>query len=196
MHVPHELPAERVKSGPMPLRSPVAAGLAAAVCLLAPSVAAPAKLSGEAMRSHAARWAESQAGMHERGQTNCGPRINRWTRAMGLKPCPRWCGAFVHQAFLQAGVNLSSRLIDPDRTYDDVVANRRGLRRIAITSVRRGDILLFAFRPRLKASHMAIVRARPKNGRVATVEGNVAHAVRLKVRGLQYPVLAARVVGR
>ena len=180
----------------MTVRSPVAAALVAATCLLFPSVAAPAKLSGEAMRSHAARWAESQAGYHERGQSNCGARINKWTRAMGLKPCPRWCGAFVHQAFLQAGVNLSSRMIDPDRTYDDIVANRRGLRRIAITSVRRGDILLFAFRPRLKASHMAIVRARPSGGRVQTVEGNVAHAVRLKVRGLQYPVLAARVVGR
>jgi hypothetical protein len=152
--------------------------------------------SNEAMRSAAATWAESQAGYHERGQTNCGTRINRWTHAMGLKPCPRWCGAFVHQAFLRAGVRLSSRMIDPDRTYDDIVAGRRGLRRIAITSVRRGDILLFAFRPRLKASHMAIVRSRPRGGRVQTVEGNVAHAVRLKVRGLQYPVLAARVVGR
>ena len=41
---------------------------------------------------------------------------------------------------------------------------------------------------------LAIVRSRPRGGRVATVEGNVANAVRLKLRGLGYPVLAARAV--
>jgi len=52
-----------------------------------------------------------------------------------------------------------------------------------------------AFRPGLLASHFAIVRSRPRGGRVATVEGNVSNAVRLERRGLQYPVLAARVMG-
>lgn len=42
---------------------------------------------------------------------------------------------------------------------------------------------------------MALVRGTPKGGKVRTVEGNVAHAVRLKTRGLRYAVLAARVVG-
>ena len=56
------------------------------------------------MRAKAVRWALSQVGVHERGTTNCSPRINRWTAAMGLShdPCPRWCGAFVHQAFSRA----------------------------------------------------------------------------------------------
>jgi cell wall-associated NlpC family hydrolase len=161
-----------------------------------PLASSPARTTSlAAKRASAVAWAESQVGVHERGQTNCAARINRWTRAMGLRPCRPWCGAFVHEAFSQAGIRLSPRLIDPDRTYEDVIHNRRGLRRIAIGSVRRGDILLFAFRPGLRASHLAIVRARPRAGRVATVEGNVANAVRLKLRGLQYPVLAARVVG-
>lgn len=148
------------------------------------------------MREKAVRWALSQVGVRERGTTNCAPRINRWTSAMGLShdPCPRWCGAFVHQAFLQGGVRLSSRLIDPDRSYEDAIAGRRGLRRIAISKVRRGDILFFAFRRGLKASHEAIVTGRPGGGYADTVEGNVEHAVRIKRRGLRYPVLAARVV--
>ena len=139
------------------------------------------------MRSHAATWAESQAGMHERGQTNCGARINRWTRAMGLKPCPRWCGAFVHQAFLQAGVQP---VLASDRPRPHLRRRGRGPPRaapIAITSVRRGDILLFAFRPRLKASHLAIVRAARGTAASRPCEGNVANAVRLKVRGLAVP---------
>ncbi len=148
------------------------------------------------MRADAVAWAVAQAGHRERGTTNCSPRINRWTKVMGLSrdPCPRWCGAFVHQAFYQAGVRLSSRLIDPDRSYEDAVAGRRGLKRIAIGSVRKGDLLFFAFRPRLKASHVAIVRTSPRNGAVYTAEGNVGHAVHLKRRGLRYPVLAARIV--
>jgi cell wall-associated NlpC family hydrolase len=116
---------------------------------------------------------------------------------MGLRvpPCRVWCGAFVHQAFLRAGVRLSKRLIDPDRSYRDAKAHRRHLRAIPIRSVRRGDLLFFAFRQGLLASHFAIVRSRPRNGSVATVEGNVSNASRLEVRGLAYPVLAARVTG-
>ena len=142
------------------------------------------------------RWAAAQAGTGERAGSNCSPAIDRWTRAMGLaaRPCRPWCGAFVHQAFLRGGVRLSARLIDPERSYADALAHRRHLRAIPIASVAPGDLLFFAFRPGLRASHLAIVRSRPRNGRAATVEGNVANAVRLKLRGLRYPVLAARVM--
>ncbi len=162
----------------------------------APAASAASAREAAVARASAVSWAVDQVGHRERGTTNCSPRVNRWTKAMGfsLPPCRPWCGAFVHQAFLEAGVRLSARLIDPDRSYEDALAGRRGLRRIAVTSVRKGDLLFFAFRPRLKASHLAIVLGRPQGGFVDTVEGNVEHAVRLKKRGLRYPVLAARVV--
>src|SRR3954468_12533505 len=147
------------------------------------------------VRDRAVRWAIAHAGLHERGSTNRSPQIDRWERAMGIRIGQPWCGAFVHQAFLRAGVRLSARLIDPDRSYRDAQAHRRGLRAIPIRSVRRGDLLFFAFRPGLLASHFAIVRSRPRNGRVATVEGNVSNASRLELRGLAYPVVAARVTG-
>jgi hypothetical protein len=166
--------------------------------LLLAAVVAPAPASARDLarvRENAVRWAVARSGLHERGTTNRSPQIDRWERAMGIRIGQPWCGAFVHQAFLRAGLRLSARLIDPDRSYRDAQADRRGLRAISINSVRRGDLLFFAFRQGLLASHFAIVRSRPRNGRVATVEGNVSNASRLELRGLQYPVLAARVTG-
>jgi hypothetical protein len=170
---------------------------AGAALLAALVLAAPAAAATDEQRATAVRWAVAQAGHHERGTSNCSPLIDRWMRNMGLpaRPCRPWCGAFVHEAFRRAGIDLSKRLIDPDRTYDDVIAGRRGLRRVAKSAVRPGDLLLYAIRPGLKASHVAIVRTRPRNGKVLTVEGNTSHAVRLKTRALSYPVLAARVTG-
>ncbi len=147
------------------------------------------------VRERALAWAVKQQGTREVGTTNCSATINRWQRDMGLKvpPCRVWCGAFVHQAYLRAGVKLSSRLIDPDRSYDDAIAGRRHLRQIPVSSVRPGDIVFYKFREGVRASHLAIARSRPKNGKLDTVEGNTSHAVRLETRGTQYVVLAARV---
>jgi hypothetical protein len=140
-------------------------------------------------------WALDQEGTAERGTSNCSPTIDRWERDMGLKvpPCRVWCGAFVHQAYLRAGVRLSSRLIDPDRSYDDAIAGRRHLRQIAVSSVRAGDIVFYKFRHGVRASHLAIARSKPKSGKLDTVEGNTSNAVRLETRGTQFIVLAARV---
>ncbi|HUR86187.1 MAG TPA: NlpC/P60 family protein [Solirubrobacteraceae bacterium] len=148
-------------------------------------------------REAAVGWAVAQDGTHERGTTNCSPKIDRWQRDMGLKvpPCRVWCGAFVHQAFLRAGVRLSRRLIDPDRSYSDAIAGARGLKRISSSQIRRGDIVFYNFREDTRASHLAIALGRPSGGSLNTVEGNTSHAVRLEQRGLQYIVLAARVVG-
>lgn len=151
------------------------------------------------MRERAAAWATSQDGLHELGTSNCGPQINRWQRQMGLKvpPCRVWCGAFVHQAFRQAGIQLSARLIDPHKSYYDAIAGRNGLRRIAPGAIQRGDIVFYNFREGagLKASHLAIARDRPRDGKLATAEGNTSHAVRMEVRSVKYIVLAARVTG-
>lgn len=163
---------------------------------LAPAASTAGGAGPGSKRDAAVRWAISQVGTHERGTTNCSPKIDRWERDMGLKvpPCRVWCGAFVHQAFLQAGVRLSRRLIDPDLSYGDAVAGRRGLKQIPVSQIRRGDIVFYALRPGLRASHLAIARDRPRNGSLDTVEGNTSHAVRLERRGLQFAALAARVV--
>jgi hypothetical protein len=176
--------------------------LAVVVVALAVSLAFSSSTAGGAsgsahVREQAASWAESQDGLHEIGTSNCGPQINRWERQMGLKlpPCRVWCGAFVHQAFRRAGVQLSSRLIDPERSYYDAKAGRRGLRAISISDIQRGDIVFYKLREGVKASHEGIARDRPREGMLSTVEGNTSNAVRLERRGVQYIVLAARVTG-
>jgi cell wall-associated NlpC family hydrolase len=170
--------------------------LAGALALGPPAGSASAQ-GLERARARAVAWAVSQEGHHERGTTNCSSRINRWERQMGIDvpPCRPWCGAYVHQAFLRQGIRLSSRLIDPDRSFGDALAGRRGLQRIAIRDVRRGDILFFRIRRGLRASHLAIVRERLSGDRVRTAEGNVSHTVALLTRSLSVPVLAARVTG-
>jgi hypothetical protein len=160
--------------------------------------AGPAATTASADRvgATAIEWAVSQNGHREVGTSNCSSRITRWQRDMGLDvpPCRPWCGAFVHQAFLRAGIRLSSRLIDPARSVQDAVAGRRGLRAIAQADVRPGDLLFFALRSSTSApSHVAIVTSSPRGGKVRTVEGNIGHHVRKKTRGLRYAVLAARV---
>lgn len=180
------------------LRRPVVVLAAAACCALIAVLVPTAGNAGDtrsSVRETALRWAVAQVGTAERGTTNCSPVIDRWQRDMGLKvpPCRVWCGAFVHQAYKRAGVRLSARMIDPDRSYDDAVAGRRHLRQIPLSSVRPGDIVFYKFRDGVRASHLALARSRPKNGKLDTVEGNTSHAVRLETRGTQYVVLAARV---
>jgi hypothetical protein len=169
----------------------------AALLVAAPSAGTATQRSLQSVRDRAVAWAVSQEGHAERGTTNCSPRITRWQRQMGLKapPCEPWCGAYVHQAFLRAGVRLSARIIDPHRSYSDAVAGRRGLQRIAMSEVRKGDLLFFRIRRGLRASHLAIVRERLPGNRVRTAEGNVSHTVVLLTRSLSVPVLAARVTG-
>jgi hypothetical protein len=150
-------------------------------------------------RLQAVSWARARNGMHEIGTTNCSPAIDRWERHMGLAvpsapPCAPWCGAFVHEAYYQAGVNLSARLMDPNQAYWDSVGHHNGLRKIPKASVRAGDIVFFALHgvPDL-ATHEALVIGRPRDGKVPTAEGNVGHHAVVTRRGLAYVMAAARV---
>ena len=110
-----------------------------AVCATALAVVVPSAGGAGDVRpsvgQKAVAWAVDHVGVREIGTTNCSPTIDRWERDMGLRlpPCRVWCGAFVHQAYLRAGVRLSKRLIDPHRSYADAVARRRHLRKIAVS---------------------------------------------------------------
>jgi hypothetical protein len=176
--------------------------LAAAAIVLVASFAVPAAVAGGAgggasVRERAVAWAVAQDGMREIGTTNCSPAIDGWERDMGLRvpPCRVWCGAFVHQAYRRAGIQLSPRLIDPDRSFADAIAGRRGLRSIPISRIQRGDIVFYKLREGVRASHLALARARPSGGMLSTAEGNTSNAVHLERRSVRYIVLAARVTG-
>lgn len=149
-------------------------------------------------RLQAVAWARARRGMHEVGTTNCSPAINRWMGHMGLSvpaapPCRPWCGAFVHEAFYQAGIDLSDRVIDPNQSYWDAMQRQNGLKRIAKSDARPGDLVFFALHGTNVATHEEIVLARLRNGRVLTAGGNVGHHAVVTRRGLAYIALAARV---
>ena len=146
----------------------------------------------------AVRWALSQVGVRERGSTNCGPAVSRWQRRAGWRvpPCHKWCGAFVHEAWLQAGVDLHSGFLDPQTVLDDARAGRHGLRAIPVRRVRRGDLVIFRWGERpTRADHFGIVTARYRRGEgfVRTVDGNSGNAVRRGRRSLVYAVTGVRV---
>src|SRR5215207_7315212 len=110
-----------------------------------PAAAAPPPGAATPQAERAVRWALRQVGVRELGTSNCGRMVVRWQRRAGWRvpPCHEWCGAFVHEAWLQAGVNLRSGFLNPEDVLDDAQAGRHGLRAIPVRSVRRGDLVIF-----------------------------------------------------
>jgi hypothetical protein len=148
----------------------------------------------------AVRWALRQVGVHERGSSNCGTKVVAWQRRAGWRvpPCHKWCGAFVHEAWLQAGVDLHSAFLDPANVLDDARAGRNGLRAIPVRQVRRGDLVIFRWGDwPTRADHFGIVtrRYRPGDDYVNTVDGNSGNAVVRGRRSLVYAVTGVRVGG-
>ena len=176
---------------------PVAAGV---VALLSAPPAQAASLGAPAPEAErAVRWALSQVGVREIGNTNCGRTVVRWQRRAGWKvpPCHEWCGAFVHEAFLQAGVNLRPSFLDPEDVLDDARARRRGLRAIPVRSIRRGDLVIYRWGDTdSRADHFGIVTRRLRAGDrfVRTVDGNSGNAVQVGRRSLTYAVTGVRVI--
>jgi cell wall-associated NlpC family hydrolase len=179
-------------------RACLLAGLCASI--LAMPAAAHAVPPGAATPAaeRAVRWALSQVGVHERGSSNCGVTVVRWQRRAGWRvpPCHAWCGAFVHEAWLQAGVDLHSAFLDPARVLDDALADRNGLHAIPVRQVRRGDLVIFRWGDRpTRADHFGIItsRYRPGDAYVHTVDGNSGNAVQRGLRDLTYAVTGVRV---
>lgn len=144
----------------------------------------------------AAVWAAKQEGVTEIGDTNCGKTVERWQRNAGLKipPCHVWCGIFVHEAFLQAGIKLSIRWIDPEKVLVDAENKRRHLRLIRARDLRRGDVALMLYRNDKRASHASIVLShRAGSNYVTTAEGNAGDAVVIKRHHISFFVGALRV---
>ena len=171
---------------------------AAAALTAAPAHAAPPG-AATPQAERAVRWALAQVGVREIGNTNCGRTVVRWQRRAGwtVPPCHEWCGAFVHEAFLQAGLNLRSGFLNPEDVLDDARAGLRGLRTIPVRQVRRGDLVIYRWGDTpARADHFGIVthRYRPGDLYVRTVDGNSGNMVQLGRRSLRYVVTGVRVV--
>jgi hypothetical protein len=180
-------------------RASVLAALACVFAVPAPAAAAPPPGAATPEAERAVRWALTQVGVHELGSSNCGRTVVRWQRRAGwtVPPCHEWCGAFVHEAFLRAGLNLRSSFLYPEDVLDDALARRRGLWAIPVREVRRGDLVVFRWGDAdSRADHFGIVthRYRPGNAFIRTVDGNSGNAVSRGTRSLVYAVTGVRIV--
>jgi hypothetical protein len=175
--------------------------LATVLAILAVAAPAPAAPPGAAtpQAERALRWALTQVGVQELGSSNCGRTVVRWQRRAGWRvpPCHEWCGAFVHEAFLRAGLNLPSSFLRPEDVLDDARAGRNRLRALPVRSVRRGDLVIYRWGiDDSRADHFGIVvrRIPPGAATVTTVDGNAGNAVAVGRRSLGYAVTGVRVV--
>jgi cell wall-associated NlpC family hydrolase len=118
----------------------------------------------------AVAWAKKQVGVTEQPPgSNRGPKIDQWElRAAGYTGYP-WCGAFVHEALLQAGVDLPSGVVYTPTILAWARNRQHGLR--IVNSPKPGDLVLMRFPGgnRDPVHHVALYVG---NGR--TIEGNTS----------------------
>ena len=143
----------------------------------------------------AVAWAVRQAGTCEQPPgSNAGPKIDAWQRNVGMHGQP-WCGIFIHQAYLEAGLDLDDGMASTDWIREAAEQDGGRLVQIPLSRARRGDLVLFDFVPGDgdPDSHVALVRSRVRDGRIATVEGNTSHCVRRLQRAAGDVVMAVRI---
>jgi Transglycosylase SLT domain len=138
-------------------------------------------------------WALSQVGVTEHG-TNRGPKIDDWQRRAGINGQP-WCGAFVHEAFWQAGVDLPNDVVGTKSILSRAYNESRGFRAVEPEAIRRGDLVLVTFGNDV-VEHVGMAREDFDRGSasVATVDGNSGDQVALRTRRRSEIVTGVRIV--
>jgi hypothetical protein len=120
----------------------------------------------------AVNWAMRQQGVAEKPDgSNWGVPVQDWIKFTGYGSPVPWCGCFVARAVVGAGgakVPTRIRLGYNGYIVADAEDDRNGLREVAISEARPGDIVTFDF------PHIALVRGRPSNGYLPTIEGNTS----------------------
>jgi cell wall-associated NlpC family hydrolase len=126
----------------------------------------------------AVRWALSQDGVEESPLgSNCGGPINGWQRRTGTPCGTAWCGVFVHESFLRAGIDLPNWIASVPTTWSNARAGHGGLKAVSKNQIKRGDIVIFQWDTG-SVDHMGLATQDwPGTGRLATIEGNTSHGV-------------------
>jgi len=140
--------------------------------------AGPVETAPGAGAEGAVRWALTQDGVEESPPgSNCGGPITAWQRRTGTTCGTAWCGVFVHEAFLHAGIDLPSWIASVPTTLSQARAGRGGLKAVPKNQIKRGDIVIFQWDTG-KVDHMGLATQDwPGTGRLATIEGNTSNGV-------------------
>jgi cell wall-associated NlpC family hydrolase len=123
-------------------------------------------------------WALQQDGTMESPLgSNCGGSITGWQRRTGTPCGTAWCGVFVHEAFLRAGIDLPNWIASVPTTLANAQAGRGGLKAVPKNQIKRGDIVIFQWDTG-RVDHMGLAAQDwPGTGRLATIEGNTSNGV-------------------
>lgn len=126
----------------------------------------------------AVRWALTQDGVVESPVgSDCGGPITGWQRRAGIPCGTAWCGVFVHEAFLRAGIHLPSWIASVPTTLSKAQAGEGGLKAVPKNQIKRGDIVIFQWDTGV-VDHMGLATQDwPGTGRLATIEGNTSDGV-------------------
>jgi hypothetical protein len=148
-------------------------------------------VSGDA--EAAVRWALGQEGVVEQPKgSDCGGPINGWQRRAGTPCGTAWCGVFVHEAFLQAGIDLPWWIVSVPQTLTRARAGEAGMRVIDKHDIKRGDIVIFQWDSG-DPDHMGLATGSFKDGRLPTIEGNTSHGVHRRSQPSSVVVAGVRV---
>lgn len=133
------------------------------------------RLDRPSAREVAVQWALSQVGVHEvPAGSNGGGKITQWQKAFGEWLVNQaWCGVFVGQALLHAGVKNVGSWIASVASIEDLAKAKRGPFRGWTTDgsrVLRGDLVVIGGR----GVHVELVVRVFEDGSVETVGGNTS----------------------
>lgn len=124
----------------------------------------------------AVEWALKQVGKNESpAESNRGPGIDDWAAFFGLSAVP-WCGCFAGYAVKKIGkANCDTWFPYAGSIRQDAVAGLNNLHDVNPADAEPGDIVTFFSG---SDDHVALIRAKSKDGMVLTVEGNTSSATR------------------
>lgn len=120
----------------------------------------------------AVRWATSQEGITEKpDNSNWGHPVQDWIVRTGYSSPVPWCGCFAHEAVVEKGkakIPYGIRLGYHGYIIDDARNGRNGLKAVAFSEAKPGDIVAFSF------GHIGVVRDKPSGSSLPTIEGNTS----------------------
>jgi len=121
-------------------------------------------------------WALKQVGKSESPpESNSGPGIDEWVGFFDLGPVP-WCGCFAGYAVKKIGKAKSETWFPhAGNIRRDALAGLNNLHDVNPAEAQPGDIVTFFSGG---DDHIGLVRAKSKDGKVLTVEGNTSSATR------------------
>jgi CHAP domain len=124
----------------------------------------------------AVEWAMKQVGKKEAPPgSNRGDGIDEWEAFFGLGPVP-WCGCFAGYAVKKIGkANTDTWFPFAGSIRQDAIAGNNNLHDVNPADAEPGDIVTFFSGG---DDHIGLVRAKSKDGKVLTVEGNTSSATR------------------